>query len=57
MQKLGLRSATELILLALQEGWVEHGVMARFQSAGKAHDGRSREFQDTVPYMHEQRYG
>lgn len=57
MQKLGLRSATELILLALQEGWVEHGVMARFQPAGPAKSGRSHEFQDTVPYMHEQRYG
>jgi DNA-binding NarL/FixJ family response regulator len=52
MHKLGLRSATELVLMALQEGWVEHGQMVRFSPSRLPHrDGGPSQFQDTMPFM------
>jgi len=52
MQKLGLHSATELILMALQHGWVERGHMLRFKSSAGSSWATST-FQDTSPFTEE----
>jgi hypothetical protein len=51
MQKLGLHSATELILMALHHGWVERGHMLRFKSS--AGSWATSSFQDTSPFTDE----
>lgn len=51
MQKLGLKSATELVLMALREGWVEQEHMSSFGDSVPARPGGdSKLFQDTVPF-------
>ena len=51
MQKLGLKSATELVIMALREGWVEQEHMSTFGDAVSARpSGDSKLFQDTVPF-------
>lgn len=54
MQKLGLRSATELVLMALQQGWIEREHMIRANSSQPLFGRReSRSFQDTEPFLPE----
>jgi DNA-binding NarL/FixJ family response regulator len=50
MHKLGLKNATELVLMALQQGWVERAHMSGFsESAFMDADDSVSGFHDTVP--------
>jgi DNA-binding NarL/FixJ family response regulator len=51
MHKLGLKNATELVLLALQQGWVERAHMSGFSdSAFMDADDSLSGFHDTLPF-------
>jgi DNA-binding NarL/FixJ family response regulator len=51
MHKLGLKNATELVLMALQQGWVERAHMSGFsESAFMDADDSLSGFHDTMPF-------
>ena len=51
MHKLGLKNATELVLLALEQGWVEREHMRGYSDSKLPDSGvHAKEFEDTVPF-------